>query len=148
MTIAADGYANIEHYLNWLAEPHALTATNTAVDVDLWQYTSGFTNASPVYSVDNATNGAVALTNGHIARFTPVTNFCGLGGFRIRVIASDGTGYTNTVIVPACSRRCTPPSNLIWRGDGVANLWAVGSGTELARRQRSRRLQLRRQRHL
>ena len=51
MTIGADGYANIEHYLNWLADPHALTVTNTAVDVDLWLYTSGFTNASPVYSV-------------------------------------------------------------------------------------------------
>ena len=51
MALAADGYANIEHYLNWLADPHALTATNTAVDVDLWPYTSGFTNAGPLYSV-------------------------------------------------------------------------------------------------
>jgi autotransporter-associated beta strand protein len=131
MTIAADGYANIEHYLNWLADLHALTATNTAVDVDLWQYTGGFTNASPTYSVYNASNGVVTLTNSHIAHFTPATNYFGLGSFQFGVVASDGSGYTNTVtvaIVPQ-SQSQTQPSYLTWRGDGVTNLWAVGSGT-------------------
>jgi autotransporter-associated beta strand protein len=131
MTIAADGYANLEHYLNWLADPHALTATNNGVDVDLWQFTSGFTNASPVYSVNNASNGVVALTNGHIARFTPATDYFGLGSFQFGVVAADGSGYTNTVtiaIVPQ-SQSQAQPSYLVWRGDGVTNLWAVGSGT-------------------
>ncbi len=132
MTIAADGYANIEHYLNWLADPHALTATNTPVDVDLWQYTGGFTNASPVYSVTNASNGAVTLNgDGHTAQFTPALNFFGLGSFQFSVVASDGSAYTNTVavlVVPQ-SQAQTQPSNLIWVGDGTTNLWAVGSGT-------------------
>ena len=132
MTIAADGYANIEHYLNWLADPHAMTATNTAVDVDLWQYTGGFTNASPVYSVNNASNGVVTLnSDGHTATFTPATNYFGLGSFQFGVVASDGSGYTNTVtvaIVPQ-SESQTEPSYLTWRGDGMTNLWAVGSGT-------------------
>ena len=132
MTIAADGYANIEHYLNWLADPHALTVTNTAVDVDLWQYTSGFTNASPVYSVNNASNGVVTLNaDGHTAHFTPAQDFFGLGNFQFSVVASDGSSYTNTVTVAVVPQSLaqTQPSNLIWRGDGVTNLWAVGSGT-------------------
>ena len=132
MTIAADGYANIEHYLNWLADPHALTATNTPVDVDLWQYTGGFTNVSPVYSVNNASNGAVTLNgDGHTAHFTPALNFFGLGSFQFSVVASDGSACTNTVavlVVPQ-SQAQTQPSNLIWVGDGTTNLWAVGSGT-------------------
>ena len=132
MTIASDGYANIEHYLNWLAGPHAQTATNTPVNVDLWQYTGGFTNASPVYSVNNASNGIVTLNgDGHTAQFTPASNFFGLASFQFSVIASDGSGYTNTVTVAVVpqSQSQTQPSDLIWVGDGVSNLWAVGSGT-------------------
>ena len=126
MTIGADGYANIERYINWLADPHALTVTNTAVDVDLWLYTSGFTNANPVYSVTALSNGVVTLSGGHLARFTPAAGFAGLGAFRFSVSASDGTRYTNVVSVLASPM--VPPSNLIWQGDGTANLWANGSG--------------------
>jgi len=131
MTIAADGYANIEHYLNWLADPHALTPTNTPVDVDLWQYTAGFTNASPVYSVNNPSNGIVTLNaDGHTAHFTPALNFFGLAGFQFSVVASDGGSYTNTVTVAVVpqSQTLTEPSDLIWVGDGTTNLWAMGSG--------------------
>ena len=131
MVIAPDGYANIEHYINWLADPHAQTVTNTAVDVDLWQYTSGFTNVSPVYSVNNASNGGVTLTNGHVAHFTPSANFYGLGSFQFSVLTSDGSAYTNTVTVVVVPQSATQlqPSNLIWIGDGSANLWTVGNGT-------------------
>jgi autotransporter-associated beta strand protein len=132
MTIASDGYANIEHYLNWLAAPHALTATNTPVDVNLWQYTGGFTNASPAYSVNNASNGIVSLNgDGHTAYFTPAANYFGLASFQFSVTANDGSSYTNTVTVAVVpqSQTQTQPSNLIWVGDGVANLWAVDSGT-------------------
>ena len=127
MTIGADGYANIERYLNWLADPHALTVINTAVDVDLWQYTSGFTNASPAYSVTVTSNGVVTLNSGHLVHFTPPANFSGLGGFQFAVVANDGTAYTNTVTVVMSP--IVPPSNLIWQGDGSANLWGNGTGT-------------------
>lgn len=126
MTIGADGYANIERYINWLADPHALTVTNTPVDVDLWKYTSGFTNVSPIYSVTALSNGVVTLNGGHVAHFTPTANFSGLGAFQFSVTGSDGTAYTNTVAVLMTPQ--APPSNLTWRGDGVNNLWAVGSG--------------------
>lgn len=126
MVIGPDGYARIEHYLNWLAEPHALTVTNTPVEVDLWLYTSGFTNANPIYIVDNATNGTVnVLANGHIARFTPATNFTGLGGFRFAVLASDGTAYTNSIgiVISALPQ----PRNLVWVGDNQSNVWDIGN---------------------
>ena len=122
MTIAADGYANIEHYLNWLADPHALTDTNTSVDVELFQYTSGFTNVSPVYTLDNASNGVVSLlANNHVAEFTPATGFQGLASFRFLVVGSDGSAYSNTVNVLVSP--VTQSSDLTWAGDGTANNW-------------------------
>ena len=124
MTIVVDGYANIEHYLNWLAGPHVLAITNQAVELDLWLYTSGFTNASPAYYLDNATNGTLALTNGHVVRFAPATDFSGVGGFRFAVVGSDGTAFTGTVSVVVSP--LAGPSDLVWRGDGIVNLWTVG----------------------
>ena len=47
MTIAADGYALVEHYINWLAGPHAQTAAGAAVSFDLATYATGFGNVSP-----------------------------------------------------------------------------------------------------
>ncbi len=126
MTLGADGYANLERYLNWLADPHAMTVTNTPVDIDLWQYTSGFTNVAPAYSVTVLSNGVVTLNSGHIAHFTPAANYSGMGAFQFTVTGSDGTTWTNSVAVLASP--VVPPSNLIWQGDGIANLWGNGSG--------------------
>ncbi len=125
MVIGGDGYARIENYLNWLAEPHALTPTNTVIDVDLWQYTAGFTNATPTYYLDQPTNGTVTLVSGHIARFTPSAGVAGFGGFRFAVVSSDGLNLTNSVSIIISA--LPPPSNLTWRGDGVANTWDVGT---------------------
>jgi len=124
MTIGTDGYANIERYLNWLADPHALTGTNMPVDIDLWQFTGGFTNASPVYTANNASNGVITLNNGHIVHFVPSVNFAGLGSFQFTVTANDGSSYTNTVNV--LMTPIAQPQNLVWVGDGVANVWTNG----------------------
>ena len=125
MVIGGDGYARIENYLNWLAEPHALTTTNTIIDVDLRQYVGGFTNAAPTYFLDQPTNGTVSLVSGHIARFTPTANVSGFGGFRFAVVSADGLNFTNSVSIIISALQ--PPSNLTWRGDGVANTWDVGA---------------------
>jgi autotransporter-associated beta strand protein len=125
MVIGGDGYARIENYLNWLAEPHALTQTNTIIDVDLRQYAGGFTNAAPTYFLDQPTNGTVTLVSGHIARFTPTANVSGFGGFRFAVVSSDGLNFTNSV--PIIISALPPPSNLTWRGDGVANTWDIAT---------------------
>jgi hypothetical protein len=100
------GYTKLENYLNWLATPNATTTTNTPVFVDLSQYARGFTNASPVYSVNNPTNGTVTL-NGTVVDFTPNMSFTGLGSFQFVVTASDGSAMTNTVTV------CVTPYNAV-----------------------------------
>lgn len=129
-TMAPDGYMNIEHYLNWLGGLHALTATNTAVDVDLWQYTIGFTNASPVFSVGNGSNGVVTLTGGHIAHFVPAANFYGLAAFQFSVVTADSS-YTDTVstVVTPMQLSFGVGASLTWAGDGVSNIWDAGVTT-------------------
>ncbi len=95
-----DGYTQLEEYLNWLALPHVDGTRNTNVDVDLTQFTRGYTNNSPVYVVSNPTNGTVSLlAGGRVARFTPTANFYGLGSFQFKVTDSAGSSLTNTIEV-------------------------------------------------
>ena len=127
-TVAADGYTLLEHYLNWLALPHAITLTNTSVNVDLSQYTGGFTSASPVYSVNNVKNGAAVLNGGHIVQFTPTKTFIGLGSFNFSVLASDGSLMTNTVSI--CIAPLLPPGGLatVAGNNQVALSWTASAG--------------------
>ena len=119
MVIGTNGYANIENYLNWLAGPHALVQTNATV-IDLWPYTLGFTNGA-TYTVFNGTNGTVTLTNSHYALFKPTAGFTGLAGFNFAVADGDGTSLTNTMGLLVSVIYI--PKNLVWRGDGSANIW-------------------------
>jgi autotransporter-associated beta strand protein len=120
------GYTKLENYLNWLAAPHAVSPKNSFVDVDLRQYTGGFTNVSPVYAAFAPTNGTVALlADGHTAEFTAAGNFSGLGSFNFSVRASDGSTMTNTVGVLVTITGAS--QNLTWLGDGTANNWDTTS---------------------
>ncbi len=117
--VAADGYTLLEHYLNWLAAPHAFVQTN-ATDIDLWPYTLGFTNGA-TYTFANMTNCTVTLTNAHFAHFVPKTNFTGLASFVFAVSNPDGSTMTNTMGLLVSIAYI--PKNLVWRGDGVNNIW-------------------------
>jgi autotransporter-associated beta strand protein len=117
--VAADGYTLLEHYLNWLAAPHAFVSTN-ATDVDLWPYTLGFTNGA-TYAFANLTNCNVTLTNGHFTHFVPNPGFTGLASFNFSVTSSDGSSMTNTMGVLVSI--IYVPKNVVWVGDGVNNLW-------------------------
>ena len=102
MTKASDGYALIEHYVNWLAEPHASTTGNASVDVDLAAYTFGFTTVSPAFTVSGAQNGTVALqADKHTAQFAPAAGFHGLASFTFTVTGSDSTTYSDQVVILA-----------------------------------------------
>lgn len=140
LTNTASGYTLLENYLNWLAAPHGVTRSNTPVIIDLRQYTAGFaTNAT--YMVSNAVNGSVVIMNGSQARFTPTTDFVGLGSFNFYV-GDGGFGYLIpisvlvTSITPPANGVLNPgavvsvalppaplPANLFWRGDGTMNAW-------------------------
>jgi hypothetical protein len=100
MQKAPDGYVLIEHYLNWLAEPHAMTTVGTSVDVNLSTYALGFSDVSPVFKVSQAGCGSVQLlADGHTAHYTPASGFTGVASFDFTVSGSDGTSYTGRVAV-------------------------------------------------
>ncbi len=141
-TNTSTGYSPLENYLNWLAAPHAVTQTNTAVMLNLRQFTDGFA-ASATFSLTNATNGTVSLSSGTNAVFTPAANFSGLGGFNfivtegaysLNVAVSVGvtpvappasaTTFNGALIGVTVATVSVPlPANLIWRGDGAVNTW-------------------------
>ena len=119
--VGASGYTQLEEYLNWLAEPHGIALTNTTVEVDLRQFTRGFLNSSPVYSLANSTNGTVTLRNGHLARFVPNNNFTGPAGFQWTVVDAAGSTLTrplNLFFTPL-AQSFSP----VWRGDELTNNW-------------------------
>ena len=120
-----DGYSNLEDYLNWLAAPHMEVGRNASADIDLTQFTRGFTNNSPAYAVFNPTNGTAALlADGRAARFTPTPNFYGLASFQFKVTDAQGTALTNTVGIHV---RALPPSQLGFAlNRGVAQLQFTG----------------------
>jgi len=118
-TVAADGYTLLEHYLNWLAAPHALVQTN-ATDIDLWPYTLGFTNGA-TYTFANLTNCTVTLTNAHFAHLVPKAGFTGLASFDFVVSNPDGSAMTNTMGLLVSITYI--PKNIVWRGDSVNNIW-------------------------
>jgi subtilisin-like proprotein convertase family protein len=79
-----DGYTDLEHYLNWLAAPHALTVSNTPVAVDLYAVAGRTGNLS--FGVTPGTNGVVTLgTNGYTATFMPSNNYFGFASFGFTV---------------------------------------------------------------
>ena len=100
MQKASDGYPLIEHYLDWLAEPHATTTGGNGVDVDLAGYALGFADVAPVFSVSMPGCGAVQLlADKPTAHFTPTSGFVGLASFDFSVTGSDGSTFTAYVAV-------------------------------------------------
>jgi hypothetical protein len=85
---SGSGYTRLEDYLNWLAEPHGIAPTNTTCDIELRQFTRGFTNYSPTFSVANPTNGTVSLSaGGKRARFVPTPGYIGPAAFTFTTAA-------------------------------------------------------------
>ncbi len=100
MQIASDGYTLIEHYINWLAEFHAVANNNATIDVDLSQKLGGFSSVNPVYTIDESANGvATILADGHTVRFVPTANFTGMSSFKFTITGNDGTSYSSVVSV-------------------------------------------------
>ena len=99
MKKGAAGYALIEHYLNWLAAPHATVAGAASVDVDLAAYTRGFADVAPVYTVMSSCGTVELLADKHTARFTKPNGFVGLSAFDFNVKGSDGSTFSARVAV-------------------------------------------------
>jgi hypothetical protein len=96
--LVGDEYTELERYLNWLAAPHFDCTNGTPVDIDLTQFTRGFTNNSPAYAVFAPVNGTVSLAGGgRTARFTSSVATNGLGSFTFSVADQQGYSMTNTI---------------------------------------------------
>ena len=119
---SGSGYSRLEEYLNWLAEPHAVVLTNAACDIELRQFTRGFTNYTPTFAVANATNGTVTLSAGGLrAHFVPAAGYVGTAGFTFTVTDADGSRLTrpmNLFFTPTVTN-----TSYSWRGDAIANNW-------------------------
>lgn len=120
-----DGYTDLEQYLHWLIEPHAVAAANSPVDVNLRTFTLGMAS-NATYSVSNPTNGTVTLLgDGRTARFTPNQDFFGRASFRF--VATDtlaGGGMTNIVGLLITA----PPPRFVQVTTRAGNVVLVGRG--------------------
>jgi subtilisin-like proprotein convertase family protein len=125
-----DGYTDLEHYLNWLAAPHALTVTNTPVAVDLYAIVGRTGNLG--FRVANGTNGTVGLgVDGHTATFTPTTDYSGFASFYFNV-TNFGT-FTNsfgpvTVSVMVSATNIVTTGGIITLTNGVPQTNSLPSG--------------------
>jgi hypothetical protein len=92
-----DGFTQLEDYLNWLAASHVEVAAGGTIEIDLRDYTRGFT-AAPVHKIDAARNGVAKLSgDGYRVRFVPVDGFVGLADFSFTVTDEDGDAMTRSV---------------------------------------------------
>ncbi|HTV43288.1 MAG TPA: LamG-like jellyroll fold domain-containing protein [Candidatus Sulfotelmatobacter sp.] len=108
------GYSDLEEFDNWLAGPHAVTTTNTPVNVNLYQLCGDTGNLR--FFLTNAVNGSVYLTNevntngiivtegtelmtNTIAVFTPSNGITGYASFGFYVTNTDTYGYFGPVTV-------------------------------------------------
>ena len=128
-----DGYTDLEEYLNWLAAPHALTVSNTPVDVDLYAIVGLTGNLS--FGVTNGTNGTVTLgPDGHTATFMPTNGYFGFAsfGFTVTNLATSfgGTnldnGFDVTVSVMVSMTNIVTSSTVLTNAVTLTNTVASG----------------------
>lgn len=130
-----DEYTNLEDYLNWLAAPHSDSTNGAPLDIDLTQFTRGFTNNNPVYTVSAPTNGTVTLVGGgRSARFTSTVTTNALGGFTFSVMDAQGYNLTNSVgvrLIAAIAPAQPPVLGLRNQGGALLIELTGGSGRSL-----------------
>ncbi len=92
-----EGVTELEHYLNWMAAPHAEVAAGGNVTLAMAPLTRGFT-AKPKFKVVATVGGDAVLTaDGQSIVFTPKGGFTGLASVAFRVTDSDGDQMTRTI---------------------------------------------------
>ena len=92
-----DGVTELEHYLNWMAAPHAEVAAGGNVTLALAPLTRGFT-AKPKFEVVATVGGnAVPTDDGQFIVFAPKDGFTGLASVTFRVTDADGDQMTRPI---------------------------------------------------
>ncbi|TJY67923.1 T9SS C-terminal target domain-containing protein [Sphingobacterium alkalisoli] len=92
-----DGFTNLDHYLQWMAQPHYNAVNGKHVIIDVEELSSGF-ESKPVYTVAKSVNGTATVKDS-IVTFTP--NKEGLCSFEFTVSDSDGHRMSRQVHILA-----------------------------------------------
>ena len=121
------GYTRLEEYLHYKSIPHGSVAKNTSgaptsIVINMAKFTSGF-STSPVFTTSNVVGGTVSVA-GAAATFTPTLNFTGRARFDFTVTDSAGHSWTQTCALVVTNNAL--PRDLVWAGDGSANVWDNG----------------------
>jgi pectate lyase len=96
--ITGTGYTQLEEYLNWRAEPHAIASGDRPVDLDLRPFTGG--RDVPGFSVSGAAHCTAAmLQDGFTVRITFETGFSGRAGFRFSTRETEPVAGTFGLLV-------------------------------------------------
>jgi hypothetical protein len=120
-------YTELEVYLNWLADAHALCARNGSVDVNLRTATGGATNLT--YSVANSANGTASLLgDGFTARFTAAANTNGVANFTF-IATGDGITFGPMSYGILITTTNAPTSNTAPTLAAITNRTAVAGTT-------------------
>jgi pectate lyase len=136
----ADGYTDLEWYLNWLADPHALAATGRTNSLSLRQLTGGSTNLT--YTVANGSNGTVTLAgDGYTAQFVPAANFKGMASFAFNATNTTDNGGFGPVAVAVLVTNVPPgitgqPVSVTNQAGGTAVFQVAATGADLSWRWR------------
>jgi hypothetical protein len=91
--VGAEGYTNLDIYLQWMAEPHYSTPNGNALNIDIQKLSVGFTSGV-TYAIANVVNGTAKLV-ANMVEFTPTNN--GLCSFNFTVTDTEGGSMTRKV---------------------------------------------------
>jgi pectate lyase len=129
--VNADGYTDLEWYLNWLALPHALSDRNGSVSVNLRALVGGYTNFT--FATANGSNGTVTLLgDGYTARFTATNNYSGLASFAFSASNTvDHAGFGPEVVSMLITATNAPVINTPPTLDAITNRALLAGATLL-----------------
>ncbi len=89
-----DGYTDLEEYLMWMAHPNFETKNDSAIVIDLSQYTIGYTE-DPQFEIVNANDLEITIQNEHEAKVSASEN--GVFSFVFKVKDSEGASMTREI---------------------------------------------------
>ncbi|KQB37492.1 T9SS type A sorting domain-containing protein [Flavobacterium aquidurense] len=88
-----DGYTNLDHYLQWMSQPHYESQGGNKININIQKLSRGFTSGVS-YSISNVVNGNTVLSSNSV-EFTPTAS--GLCSFNFTVTDAEGGTMTRKV---------------------------------------------------
>lgn len=92
-----DGYTALEDYLDFMAQPHYLIASDSTLNINMKQYFRGFTNA-PQFSVENTSSFVMATVADSVLTVKPL-EANKIAELTMTVADADGYTYSRRLFV-------------------------------------------------